>query len=188
MGTCPHELCARFQDGDAAVSMADLSEWTQAQEPESISAADVQLRATREHVPPLPPAPALCTLTFLIQRAKARSQKRIEQGTKKRKAIAALLESPSAKRMRTAERPVSWESLRSKQLQKLAQDLASPKYQTYFRAILNCKAESVTPAEARENCLDRKLQQVLARDKSLPVRYAVERVLKSWAASALVSS
>ena len=77
MGTCPHELCARFQDGDAAVSMADLSEWTQAQEPESISAADVQLRATREHVPPLPPAPALCTLTFLIQRAKARSQNKI---------------------------------------------------------------------------------------------------------------
>ena len=188
MGTCPHELCARFLDGDKDVSMACLSEWTQAQEPESICAADVQLRAEREHVPPLPPAAALCTLKVLIQRAKARAQKRVEAGTKKRKAVAALLESPSTKRKRTAVSPVGFESPRSKLLQKLAQDLASPAFAVYFRAILKCKAESVTSAEAMENCLGRKLQQLLARDKTLPVKIAVQRVLKSWAASQLVSS
>ena len=85
MGTCPHELCARFLDGDKDVSMACLSEWTQAQEPESICAADVQLCAEREHVPPLPPAAGLCTLKVLIQRAKARAQKRVEAGTKNEK-------------------------------------------------------------------------------------------------------
>ena len=45
MGTCPHELCARFLDGEKTVTMACFSKWTQAQEPGSISAADVQLRA-----------------------------------------------------------------------------------------------------------------------------------------------
>ena len=67
MGTCPHELCARFSDGDKTVSMACLSEWTQAQEPESINAADEQLRERRKHVPPVPRAAALSTLTLLMQ-------------------------------------------------------------------------------------------------------------------------
>ena len=164
MGTCPHELCARFQDGDRAVTMACLSEWTQAQELGSISAGDVRLRATREHVPPLPPA------------------------AEKRKAEAALLESPSPKRKKSAENSVSFESLRSKLLQRLAQDLASLKYQVYYRAIGNCRTESVTPAEARENGLDKKLRQLLTRDKTLPVKCAAEKVIKSWAESQLLSS
>ena len=188
MGTCPHELCARFQDGDRAVTMACLSEWTQAQEPGSISAGNVQLRATREHVPPLPPAAALCTLNFLIQRAKERSRKRVEKGAAKRKAVAALLESPSPKRKKSAENSVSFESRRSKLLQRLAQDLTSPKYQVYYRAIVNCREESVTPAEARENGLDEKLRQLLTRDKTLPVKCAAEKVIKSWAESQLLSS
>ena len=132
------------------------------------------------------PAAALCALTFTMQRAKERSQKRVEAGTTKRKAVAALLESPSAKRKKTAVNPVGFESPRSKLLQKLAQDLGSPANVVYFGAILKCKAEAVTSAEAMEHCLDRKLQQLLARDKTLPVKLAVQRVLKSWAASQLV--
>ena len=89
MGTCPHELCARFLDRDTEVFMACLSEWTQAQEPESIIAADAQpiaqLRTERQHVPPLPPAAAMCTLQFLMERANARAQKRVEATTKNEK-------------------------------------------------------------------------------------------------------
>ena len=188
MGTCPHELCARFSDGDKTVSMACLSEWTQAQEPESINAADEQLRERRKHVPPVPRAAPLSTLTFLMQRAKDRTLKRAEAGSSKRKAVVALLESPSAKKKRTAENSVSFESPRSRLLQRLAQDLASPKYQVYFRAVVNCKEESVTSAEAKENCLDTKLQQLVARDNSLPIRIAVRQVCKSWADSQFVSS
>ena len=55
MGIWPHELFARFYDGDAEVFMAWLSEWTQAQEPASIIVADVQpialLRTEWQHVP-----------------------------------------------------------------------------------------------------------------------------------------
>ena len=188
MGTCPHELCARFSDGDKTVSMACLSEWTQAQEPESINAADEQLRERRKHVPPVPRAAALSTLTFLMQRAKERTLKRAEAGSTKRKAVAALLASPSAKKKRTAENSVSFESPRSRLLQRLAQDLASPKYQVYFRAIVNCVEMSVTSAEAKENCVDTKLKQLVARDNSLPVRIAVTKVCKSWADSQFVSS
>ena len=73
-------------------------------------------------------------------------------------------------------------------MQRLAQDLASPRYQVYFRAILNCKEESVTSAEAKENCLDTKLQQLVARDDSLPIRVAVTKAIKSWADSQFVAS
>ena len=64
---------------------------------------------------------------------------------------------------------VGFESPRNKLLQKLAQDLASPAYVVYFPALLKCKAEAVTSAEAMEHCLDGKLQQLLAWDKTLPV-------------------
>ena len=123
-----------------------------------------------------------------MQRAKERLRKRVEKGAAKRKAVAALLESPSPKRKKSAENSVSFESLRSKLLQRLAQDLASPKYQVYYRAIGNCRTESVTPAEARENGLDKKLRQLLTRDKTLPVKCAAEKVIKSWAESQLLSS
>ena len=48
MGTCPHELCARYLESHPDVSMAHLSECTQAQQPESVSVADVQLRAKQQ--------------------------------------------------------------------------------------------------------------------------------------------
>ena len=188
MGTCPHELCARFLDGDKDVSMACLSEWTQAQEPESMFAADVQLRAKQESALPLPPAAASSTLQVLMQRAKARVQKRVEAGSKTRKAVAALLESPNGKRKSTTVPWADLESPRSKLLQKLAQDLECPKFGVYFQAILTCRQESVLSAEAKENCLDRTLMQLLARDKSLPVKLAAQHMLKFWAASQLVSS
>ena len=177
MGTCPHELCARFLDGDKEVSMACLSEWTQAQEPESIIAADAQpiaqLRTEREHIPPLPPAAAMCTLQFLMQRANARAQKRVEATTKKRKAVAALLESPTAKRKNAMGTPVGCESPRSKLLQKLAEDLASLNFQISFGAIWSCSTEKVNSAEAKEHCLDSKLQKLLARNSCLLVKMAV---------------
>ena len=87
MGTCPHELCARFLDGDTEVFMACLSEWTQAQEPESIIAADAQLIALLvtewQHVSFLPLAAAMCALIFLMERANARVQQRRDATTKK---------------------------------------------------------------------------------------------------------
>ena len=115
------------------------------------------------------PAATLCALKFIIQRAKETSRKRVAAGTQKRKTGAALLESPSAKRKKTAVNAVGFESPRNKLLQKLAQNLASPAYVVYFPALLKCKAEAVTSAEAMEHCLDGTLQQLLARDKTLPV-------------------
>ena len=134
------------------MSMACLSEWTQAQEPESINAADEQLRERRKHVPPVPRAAALSTLTFLMQRAKERTLKRAEAGSTKRKAVAALLASPSAKKKRTAENSVSFESPRSRLLQRLAQDLESPKYQVYFHAIASCVEKGHSGRSQRELC------------------------------------
>ena len=107
---------------------------------------------------------------------------------KKRKAVAALLESPNGKKKSTTVPWADLESPRSKLLQKLAQDLECPKFTVYFQAILTCRQESVLSAEAKENCLDRKLMQLLARDKSLPVKLAAQHMLKFWAASQLVSS
>ena len=104
MGTCPHELCARFLDGDKDVSMACLSEWTQAQEPESMFAADVQLRAKQESALPLPPAAASSTLQVLMQRAKARVQKRVEAGSKNEKLWLPFLNLP-AERGRVLQSP-----------------------------------------------------------------------------------
>ena len=46
----------------------------------------------------------------------------------------------------------------------------------------------VTAAEAKENCVDTKLQQLVDRDNSLPVRLAVTKVGKMWADSQIVSS
>ena len=83
--------------------------------------------------------------------------------------------------------PVTVNRQRAKLLQKLAEDLASLNFAVYFSAIWKCSAEEVNSAEAKENCLDSKLQKLLARDNCLPVKIAVQRVLKSWAASQLVS-
>ena len=83
--------------------------------------------------------------------------------------------------------PVGCESPRSKLLQKLAEDLASLNFQISFGAIWSCSTEKVNSAEAKEHCLDSKLQKLLARNNCLLVNMAVQRVLKSWAASQLVS-
>ena len=53
---------------------------------------------------------------------------------------------------------------------------------------MRCRTESVSTAEAKQNSLDGKLQRLLARDKSLPVKLAGQHMLKFWAASQLVSS
>ena len=188
MGTCPHELCARYLESDPDVSMAPLSEWTQAQEPESVSVADVQLRAKQQSAIPLPPAAAGSTLQTVMLRAQARMQKQVEKGSTKRKAVAALLESPSKKRKSTTVPLADLESPRSKLVQKLAQDLDGPTWGNCFQAILTCRKQSVLPAEAKDNCLDTKLMQLLARDKSLPIKTAAHDLLKFWAASQLVSS
>jgi hypothetical protein len=181
MGSCPHELCARFLGGDADVSMACLSQWTHAEEPASIEAADVQLRAEKQHVPPLPPAAALCTLTFLMQRAKQRSEKRAAAGTKRRRSVASLLESPSRK-MRSEVTTDASEVARRKLLDKLAQHLASQSYTVYFPTLQKCLADSVTLKEAKKSGVERHVRQLLVRDKSLPVKLAVHRVLKAWGA------
>ena len=137
MGTCPHELYSRFLDCDSEVTTACLSEWNQVQEPESSVADGAQpiapLRSLREHIPAVPPASALCTLQFLVERAKARAEKRVEATSKKTKAVAAH------------------------------------------------------SAEAKEYCLDSKLQTLLAQGNCLPLKIAVRRVLASWAASQLAS-
>ena len=83
---------------------------------------------------------------------------------------------------------VDLESPRSKLVQKLAQDLYGPLWGISFQAILTCRKQSVLPAEAKQFGLDTKLMQLLARDKSLPIKTAAHGLLKFWAASQLVSS
>ena len=80
------------------------------------------------------------------------------------------------------------ESPRSKLVQKLARDLDGPNWGIRFQAILTCRKQSVLPAEAKGFGLDTKLMQLLARDKSLPIKLAAQDLLKFWAASQLVSS
>ena len=191
MGTCPHELYSRFLDCDSEVTTACLSEWNQVQEPESSVADGAQpiapLRSLREHIPAVPPASALCTLQFLVERAKARAEKRVEATSKKRKAVAALLESPTVKRKNAMGTLAGSESPRSKLLRKLAEDLASPDFNVRFGVALTCIHEKVNSAEAKEYCLDSKLQTLLAQGNCLPLKIAVRRVLASWAASQLAS-
>ena len=62
---------------------------------------------------------------------------------KKRKAVAALLESPSGKKKSITVPWADLESTRSKLLQKLAQDLECPKFGVYFQTIMKCRAKSV---------------------------------------------
>ena len=100
MGICPYELYARFLDCNSEVTMVCLSEWNHVQEPES-SVADggqpiAPLRSLWEPIPAVLPASALCTLQFLVERAKATAEKRVEATSKKRKAVVAFLESFTA--------------------------------------------------------------------------------------------
>ena len=48
MGTCPQELCARYLESRPDMSMAHPSECNQAQQPESVSVADVQVQARQQ--------------------------------------------------------------------------------------------------------------------------------------------
>ena len=82
---------------------------------------------------------------------------------------------------------VGSESPRSKLLRKLAEDLASPDFNVRFGVALTCIHEKVNSAEAKEYCLDSKLQRLLAQGNCVPLKVAVRRVLGSWAASRLVS-
>ena len=81
----------------------------------------------------------------------------------------------------------SCESLRSTLQQKIAEDLASLHFQISCGATWSCSIEKVHSAEAPQHCLDSKLQKLLARNSDLLVKMAVQRVLKSRAASQLVS-
>ena len=97
--------------------------------------------------------------------------------------MAALLESPNAKRKSTTVPWAELKSPRSKLLEEIVRDLECPQWGVNFGAVVRCRAEFVSTAEAKQNSLDGKLQRLLARDKSLPVTIAVQEVLKLWAAS-----
>ena len=189
MGTCPHELYARFLDCDSEVTTACLSEWNQLQDPESIVAENAQpsapLGSLREHIPAVPPASALCTLQFLVERAKARAEKRVEATSTKRKAVAALLESPITKRKNSRSTLADCELPRNKFLRKLAENLASPDFSVRLGVALTCMHENVSSAEAKQYGLDRKLKTFLGQGKCLPLGIAIRRLLASWAASQL---
>ena len=183
MGTCPHELYARFLDCDSEVTTACLSEWNQLQDPESIVAESAQpsvpLGSLREHIPAVPPASALYTLQFLVERAKARAEKRVEATSTKRKAVAALLESPTAKRKNSRSTLADCELPRNKFLRKLAENLASPDFSVRLGVALTCMHENVSSAEAKQYGLDRKLTTLLGQGKCLPLMMADRRILAS---------
>ena len=141
------------------------------------------MRSWREHVPAMPPASALCTLQFLVERAKARAEKRVEATSTKRKDVAALLDSPTAKKKKSMSTLADCESPRNKFLQKLAENLASPHFSVRLGVVLMCMHENVSLAEAKQYGLDRKLNKLLDPGKCLPLEIAVRRVLATWAAS-----
>ena len=85
MGTCPHELCARYLQQDPDVSMASLTKWPHTQQPKSVSTADVQLRAKQQSAFSQPPAAAGSTLQTLMLRAQTRMQKQVDKDSTKRK-------------------------------------------------------------------------------------------------------
>jgi len=184
MGTCPHELCARYLDADPELSLACLSDWTRAQTPESLSVADVQLRAKQQNVVSQSPVAAGSTLHTLMLRAQARMQKQVDKGSTKRKAVASLLESPSKKRKKSTILPlVDLESRRSKLLQKLAQHIDDGTWGVCFQAILTCTKEKVSVSEAKQFGIDTKLSRLLDRDASLPMKAAGNQLRQVWLVS-----
>ena len=184
MGTCPHELCARYLDADPELSLACLSDWTRAQTPESLSVADVQLRAKQQNVVSQSPVAAGSTLHSLMLRAQARMQKQVDKGSTKRKAVASLLESPSKKRKKSTILPlVDLESRRSKLLQKLAQHIDDGTWGVCFQAILTCTKEKVSVSEAKQFGIDTKLTHLLDRDASLPMKSAGNALRQVWLVS-----
>ena len=187
MGTCPHELYARFLDCDSEVTTACLSDWDLLQDSKFDGAPSVlrsaPLGSPREHVPAMPPAPSLYTLQFLKERAKARSEKRVEAMSTKRQQVAALLDSPTAKRKKIMSTLADCETPRNNLLQKLAENVASSHFSVRLGVVLTCMHENVSLAEAKQYGLDRKLKKLLDPGKCLPLEIAVRRVLATWAAS-----
>ncbi len=186
MGTCPHELYARFLDCDSEVTTACLSDWDLLHDSKLDGAPSVvrsaPLGSSREHVPAMPSAPSLYTLQFLKERAKARSEKRVEAMSTKRQQVAALLDSPTAKRKKIMSTLPDCETLRNNLLQKLADNLASSHFSVRLGVVLTCMHENVSLAEAKQHGLDRKLKKLLDPGQCLPLEIAVRRVLATWAA------
>ena len=139
MGTCPHELCARYLQQDPDVSMASLTKWPHTQQPKSVSTADVQLRAKQQSAFSQPPAAAGSTLQTLMLRAQTRMQKQVDKDSTKRKGCGY----PSRISQKEKEEEYytafgRFESPRSKLLQELAKRIGDGSWSDCFQALLTC--------------------------------------------------